>query len=148
MQSSHQTSDMMWAQARVGPERIVGAYAWHSLLATGVKIANGTDFPVERVDPLITYHSAVTRENGKNEPPGGWYPRERMSREEALESMTIWAARAGFQEKLLGSIAVGKYADWVVLDRDIVSVPAEQILGTHVLQTVVGGKTVYRAPSA
>jgi len=90
----------------------------------------------------------VTRENGKNEPPGGWYPRERMSREEALESMTIWAARAGFQEKLLGSIAVGKYADWVVLDRDIVSIPAEQILATHVVQTVVGGKTVYRAPSA
>ena len=148
MQSSHQTSDMMWAQARVGPKRIVGACAWHSLLASGVKIANGTDFPVERVDPLITYHSAVTRENGKNEPPGGWYPRERMSREEALESMTIWAARAGFQEKLLGSIAVGKYADWVVLDRDIVSIPAEQILATHVVQTVVGGKTVYRAPSA
>ena len=146
MQSSHQTSDMPWAEARVGPQRITGAYAWHSLLATGVSIANGTDFPVERVDPLITYHSAVTRENGAGAPPGGWYPRERMTRDEALRSMTIWAAQAGFQENDLGSISVGKYADFVLLDRDIVRIPAEQILAARVIGTYVGGKSVYQAP--
>ena len=144
MQSSHQTSDMRWAETRVGPERIKGAYAWRSLLNTGVIIANGTDFPVEEVNPLITFHSAVSRQDSTGWPAGGWYPDQVMTREEALKSMTIWAAYAGFQEKVMGSISPGKYADFVILDRDIMTIPASEIIGAHVLSTWIGGKPVYQ----
>ena len=143
MQTTHQTSDMSWAEARVGPERIKGAYAWRRLLNTGVIIPNGTDFPVEEVNPLISFHSAVTRRDGSNQPPAGWYPDQAMTRLEALKSMTIWAAYAGFQEETMGSISPGKYADFVILDRDIMQIPAEQILGTSVVSTWLGGRTVY-----
>ena len=143
MQGSHQTSDMGWAEARVGPQRIKGAYAWRSLLNTGVIIPNGSDFPVEEVNPLISFHSAVSRQDASNAPPGGWYPAEVMTRAEALKSMTIWPAYSAFQEKEMGSISPGKYADFVILDRDIMTVPADQILGTRVVSTWLGGKTVY-----
>ncbi|HEY4734617.1 MAG TPA: amidohydrolase, partial [Gemmatimonadaceae bacterium] len=116
MQATHQTSDMRWAEARVGPERIRGAYAWRSLLNTGVIVPNGTDFPVEEVNPLLTFHAAVTRQDPTNWPAGGWFPEQKMTREEALQSMTIWPAYAGFQESALGSLTPGKYADFVVLD--------------------------------
>jgi predicted amidohydrolase YtcJ len=145
MQATHQTSDMRWAEARLGPERIRGAYAWRSLLNTGVVIPNGTDFPVEEVNPLLTFHAAVTRQDPSNWPVGGWYPEQKMTREEALQSMTIWPAYAGFQEKMLGSLTPGKYADFVVLDRDIMRVPDTEILGTRVVSTWVGGKRVYEA---
>jgi predicted amidohydrolase YtcJ len=145
MQATHQTSDMRWAEARIGPERIRGAYAWRSLLSTGVVIPNGTDFPVEEVNPLLTFHAAVTRQDPTNSPPGGWYPEQRMTREEALQSMTIWPAYAGFQESMLGSLTPGKYADFVVLDRDIMRVPDTEILGTRVVSTWIGGKPVYEA---
>ncbi|MGE5727266.1 MAG: amidohydrolase family protein [Gemmatimonas sp.] len=145
MQSSHQTSDMPWAERRLGPERIRGAYAWRALLNTGVVIPNGTDFPVEHVNPIVTFHSAVTRQDAENSPPGGWYPDQRMTREEALRSMTLWPAYAGFQENELGSIAVGKYADFTILDRDIMTVAPERILGAHVVATYVGGVPVYEA---
>jgi predicted amidohydrolase YtcJ len=144
MQTTHQTSDMPWAEARVGPERIKGAYAWRSLLSTGVIIANGTDFPVEAVSPLLTFHAAISRQNPDNQPPGGWYPDQRMTREEALKSMTIWAAYAGFQEGVMGSLRPGKYADFVVLDHDIMTMPAERILSTNVEATYVGGVAVYQ----
>ncbi|HEY6089010.1 MAG TPA: amidohydrolase [Gemmatimonadaceae bacterium] len=145
MQATHQTSDMGWAEARVGPLRIRGAYAWRSLLNTGVVIPNGTDFPVEEVNPLLTFHAAVTRQDPSNLPPGGWYPEQRMTREEALQSMTIWPAYAGFQESVLGSLSPGKYADFVVLDRDIMRIPDTEILGTRVISTWIGGKRVYEA---
>ena len=145
MQPTHQTSDMGWAEARVGPQRIRGAYAWRSLLNTGVIIPSGTDFPVEEVNPLLTFHAAVTRQDPSNLPPGGWYPEQKMTREEALQSMTIWAAYAGFQESVLGSLTPGKYADFVVLDRDIMRVPDTEILGTRVVSTGIGGKRVYEA---
>lgn len=145
MQSSHQTSDMGWIERRLGPERVKGAYAWRSLLETGVIIPNGTDAPVERVNPLITFHSAVTRQNPDNQPPGGWYPDQRMTRDEALKSMTIWPAYAAFEEKLLGSITPGKYADFVVLDQDIMRVPEAAIMNTRVVATYVGGKAVYES---
>ncbi|MBA4071484.1 MAG: amidohydrolase [Gemmatimonas sp.] len=145
MQASHQTSDMYWAGARLGEQRLLGAYAWRSLLNTGVVVPNGSDFPVEQVNPLISFHSAVSRQDARDWPPGGWYPAERMTREEALKSITIWAAHAGFQEKVLGSLSPGKYADFVVLDQDIMRVPAELILRTKVLQTWVGGARVYEA---
>ena len=147
MQATHQTSDMRWAEARVGPQRIRGAYAWRSLLNTGVVIPNGTDFPVEEVNPLLTFHAAVTRQDPTNWPAGGWYPEQKMTREEALQSMTIWAAYAGFQEKLLGSLTPGKYADFVVLDRDIMRVPDTEILGARVVSTWIGGRAVYQANS-
>ena len=145
MQATHQTSDMGWAEARVGPQRIGGAYAWRLLLNTGVVIPNGTDFPVEEVNPLLTFHAAVTRQNPSNQPAGGWYPEQKMTREEALQSMTIWPAYAGFQEAILGSLTPGKYADFVILDRDIMQVPDTEILGTRVISTWIGGKRVYEA---
>jgi predicted amidohydrolase YtcJ len=143
MQASHQTSDMRWAEGRVGPQRIRGAYAWRSLLNTGVVIPNGSDFPVEKVNPLISFHSAITRQDATNWPPGGWYPDQVMTRDEALRAMTIWPAYAAFQEKELGSLTPGKYADFVVLDRDIMQVPPTEILSTRVEATYLGGKIVY-----
>lgn len=144
MQTSHQTSDMGWIERRLGPERVKGAYAWRSLLETGTIIPNGTDAPVERVNPFITFHSAVTRQNPDNQPAGGWYPDQRMTREEALRSMTIWPAYAAFQEKILGSLTPGKYADFIILDQDIMRVPNSDIMKTKVLFTYVGGKAVYQ----
>ena len=145
MQASHQTSDMRWAETRVGPQRIQGAYAWRSLLNTGVVIPDGSDFPVEQVNPLISFHSAVTRQDATGWPPGGWYPEQKMTREEALRAMTIWPAYAAFQEKVMGSITPGKYADFVILDQDIMTVPPNEILRTRVLSTWIGGKPVYEA---
>jgi predicted amidohydrolase YtcJ len=145
MQASHQTSDMYWAGNRLGTTRLLGAYAWHSLLATGVVVPNGSDFPVEQVNPLISFHSAVSRQDAHDWPAGGWYPEQRMTREEALRAMTIWPAYAAFQERELGTLTAGKHADFVVLDRDIMRVPAEEILGTRVLATYLGGRAVYEA---
>ena len=143
MQASHQTSDMRWAETRVGPQRIKGAYAWRSLLNSGVVIPNGSDFPVENVNPLISFHSSVSRQDETNWPQGGWYPDQVMTREEALRSMTIWPAYAGFQEKTMGSITPGKYADFVILDRDIMTIPANEILNTKVISTWIAGRAVY-----
>jgi predicted amidohydrolase YtcJ len=143
MQAVHQTSDMYWAGKRLGDSRLWGAYAWRSLLDTGVIVPNGSDFPVERVNPLYSFHSAVTRQDENDFPPGGWYPAQRMTREEALKSMTLWPAYAAFQEKDLGSLSPGKYADFVVLDRDIMTVAPEQILGTRVVATYLGGEAVW-----
>ncbi|MFN2397070.1 MAG: amidohydrolase [Gemmatimonadaceae bacterium] len=143
MQASHQTSDMYWAGDRIGPARLAGAYAWRSLLETGVVIPNGSDFPVEAVNPLISFHAVVSRQDAKNWPAAGWFPEQRMTREEALRSMTIWPAYASFSEAILGSLAPGRYADFVILDQDIMQVPAEKILDTQVLATYVGGKPVY-----
>ena len=143
MQTSHQTSDMNWVGTRLGESRLAGAYAWRSLLKTGVIIPNGTDFPVEQVNPFITFHSAVTRQDAKNLPAGGWRAQEKMTRVEALKSMTIWAAYAGFQEKELGSISVGKRADFVILDQDLMTVAPEKMLDTRVVATYLGGHAVY-----
>jgi predicted amidohydrolase YtcJ len=139
MQATHQISDMNWAATRLGPQRVLGAYAWRSLLDTGVIIANGTDAPVEAVNPLRTFHAAISRQNEENQPPGGWYPNQAMTREEALKSMTIWAARANFMEREIGLISPGKYADFVVMDRDCLRIPPGAIMGTHVILTFLGG---------
>ncbi len=145
MQASHQTSDMYWVGTRLGVSRLPGAYAWRSLLNTGIVIPDGSDFPVERVNPLISFHAAVSRQDANNWPPGGWFPEQRMTRDEALKAMTIWPAFAAFQEHDLGSLTAGKYADFVVLDQDIMRAPVETILATHVISTWVGGKMVYEA---
>lgn len=143
MQASHQTSDMYWAGNRLGEGRLRGAYAWRSLLATNVVIPNGSDAPVEYVDPLISFKASVARQDARNWPVGGWFPEQRMSREEALLSMTLWAAYAAFQENELGSLTPGKRADFVVLSQDIMRVPTEVLQDTRVLSTWVGGKRVY-----
>lgn len=143
MQATHQTSDMYWAEQRLGGGRLYGAYAWRSLLNTGVIVPNGTDFPVEAVNPMRTFHSAISREDENNWPPGGWHPEQKMTRKEALKSMTIWPAYAAFEDRVMGSLEPGKYADFVVLDQDIMTAPAERILQTNVVATYVGGVAVY-----
>ncbi|GAC1650876.1 MAG: amidohydrolase [Gemmatimonadaceae bacterium] len=143
MQTVHQTSDMYWATARLGPTRILGAYAWRSLLESGVIIPNGSDFPVEAVNPLLSFHSAVTRQDATGWPVGGWHPEQRMTRDEALKSMTLWPAFAAFQEHDMGTLSPGKYADFVVYDRDIMTVAESDILGAQVISTFVGGQQVY-----
>lgn len=143
MQPTHATSDMPWAEKRVGPERIAGAYAWRKLLASGARIAAGSDFPVEGVSPLWGYYAAVTRQDHAGLPAGGWRPEEVMTREEALRAFTVEAAWTGFEEKSRGTIAAGKLADLTVLDRDLLTVPAAEILKTQVRMTVVGGAVVY-----
>jgi predicted amidohydrolase YtcJ len=127
---------------------LLGAYAWRTLLNTGVIIPNGSDFPVERVNPLISFHSAVARQDANDWPAGGWQPEQRMTREEALKSMTLWPAHASFMEKDVGSLEPGKLADFVILDQDIMRVPNELILKTRVVATYLGGKVVYeRGPA-
>ena len=143
MQASHQTSDMYWAGTRLGEGRLRGAYAWRSLLETGVVVPNGSDFPVEHVDPLISFKSAVSRQDARGWPAGGWYPEQRMTRDEALKSMTLWPAYAAFQENELGSLTAGKRADFVVLDQDIMRVPDGVLQDARVLSTWVGGRNVY-----
>jgi predicted amidohydrolase YtcJ len=148
MQASHQTSDMYWAGNRLGPTRLLGAYAWRALLQTGVIIPNGSDFPVEAVNPLISFHAAVSRQDEQNWPTGGWFAEQRMTRDEALKSMTLWPAIAAFQEGDYGSLAPGNAADFVVLDQDIMTVAPERILATRVLATYLAGRPVYEHPAA
>jgi predicted amidohydrolase YtcJ len=143
MQASHQTSDMYWAGTRLGPTRLLGAYAWRSLLNNGSIIPNGSDFPVEQVNPLISFHAAFARQDAHDWPPNGWYPEQKMTRDEALRSITLWPAYAAFQENVMGSLTPGKLADFVVLDQDIMRVAPEQVLRTQVLATYVGAKAVY-----
>ena len=144
MQGSHQTSDMYWAIDRLGWTRVQGAYAWRTLLNSGVVIPNGSDAPVEAVNPLISFKAFITRQDADGWPAGGWFPNQRTTREEALKSMTLWPAYGAFMEDVSGSLSPGKYADFVVLDQDIMTIAPERILDTRVLMTVLGGKVVYR----
>ncbi len=148
MQPTHCTSDMPWAEDRLGPERVKGAYAWRSLLETGAIIAGGSDFPVESPNPLYGFYAAITRQDHDGFPPGGWHPGQRMERFEALKAFTLWAAYAAFEENLRGSIEEGKLADIVVLSNDIMKCEAKEILTTTVEYTIVGGEIVYAASSA
>ena len=143
MQPTHATSDMPWAENRVGPDRILGAYAWRRLLDAGVRLPLGSDFPVERVNPLLGFYAAVTRQDADGNPLNGWYPDQRLTREEALRGFTIEAAYAGFMEDEVGSLEVGKWADFVILSRDIMTVPARAILDSHVVATYLGGERIY-----
>jgi predicted amidohydrolase YtcJ len=144
IQSTHCTSDMPWAPRRIGDARVAeGAYAWRKLLASGAAIAQGSDFPVERPDPLLGFYAAITRQDTDGHPPGGWAPDQRLTRPEALRAMTLGAAFAAHAERDLGSIEPGKLADFVVLSRDIMTVDPRDVLSTTVVRTVVGGRTVY-----
>jgi predicted amidohydrolase YtcJ len=144
MQPTHATSDMPWVPARIGRDRMEeGAYVWRKLMASGATIASGSDFPVELPNPLLGFYAAVTRQDPKGQPPGGWMPAERMSREEALASFTRNAAFAAHADTLTGTLEAGKLADLVVLSKDIVRVAAPEILTTTVRMTIVGGEIVY-----
>jgi predicted amidohydrolase YtcJ len=143
MQPTHATSDMYWAVDRLGDERARGSYAWRSLLDNGASLAFGSDFPVEQVDPMLGIYAAVTRQDLKGWPEGGWFPEQRLSRDEAIHAFTLGAAFSGFAENTSGSLEVGKRADFIVLGRDIMTVPAEQIPMIRVEQTWLDGKPVY-----
>ncbi len=144
MQAIHLSSDRPWAIDRLGPHRIEeGAYVWQKLLKSGAIIVNGSDVPVEPLDPLASFYAAITRKTLEGNPEGGYEPEQRMTRKQALKSYTLDAAYGAFEEDIKGSIEVGKLADFTVFSRDIMQVPEEEILETDVVYTIVAGKIVY-----
>ena len=144
VQPTHATSDMEWADERLGEKRVANAYTYKELLDWSGRIALGTDFPVERVNPIHTYYAAVTRKDLNGNPPGGYQMDNALSRSEALKGMTKWAAYANFEEDEKGSIEVGKVADFVLLTNDIMVLNDSEILATEVLATFLGGEMVYQ----
>ncbi|HNS17422.1 MAG TPA: amidohydrolase [Bacteroidales bacterium] len=145
IQATHATSDMTWAVERVGAERIKGAYAYQRLLGENGWLPNGTDFPIESIDPLHTFYASVERKDHQGYPPEGFQMENALTREQALRSVTIWAARGSFWENEIGSLEPGKWADMVVLDRDITTCPGQDLLRTQVLKTFIAGEEVYAA---
>ena len=146
IQATHATSDMPWVPARIGRARMEeGAYVWRKLIASGATIANGSDFPVEEPDPLRGFYAAITRQDPKGQPRGGWMADQRMTRMEALASFTRQAAYAAHAESLTGSLEAGKLADFVVLSSDVMQRPEMEILNTTVRMTIVGGEIVYES---
>jgi hypothetical protein len=143
MQPTHATSDMPWAEARVGRERLAGAYAWRRYLQSDVRLALGSDFPVESIDPRLGLYAAVTRQDPAGEPPGGWLPDQKLTPAEALRGFTADAAWAGFMEQEVGRIVPGLRADFVLLDADPLSVAADRLPAIRVLSTWVDGARVY-----
>lgn len=148
MQPTHCTSDMYWAEDRLGSSRLTGAYAWKSFLEHGSIIPGGSDFPVESPNPLWGFYAAITRKDHSGWPDGGWRPEQVMTRPEALKAFTLWAAYAAFEEKQKGTIEEGKLADLVVLSDDIMKIAPERILKTSVRYTIIGGDVVYSADSS
>jgi hypothetical protein len=147
MQTTHATSDGPWAEQRLGPERVKWSYAWRRFLDAGVRFANGSDFPVESPNPMLGLYAAITRRDlGGRLPAGGWRPEERLTPGEALASFTTWGAWLAFRERDLGSLEIGKQADFIVVDHDPILGPASDLPTTRVLRTVVAGETVYEAP--
>lgn len=142
IQPTHATSDMNMAEDRLGAARIKGAYAWRKLLASGARLAGGSDFPVELANPFHGLHAAVTRQDRNGRPPGGWYPQEKLSREEALRLFTTDAAYAGHMEQVEGSLEAGHWADFILVDRDYFKVPESEIDDIRVVATYVAGRNV------
>ncbi|KAG6891752.1 hypothetical protein C0992_006173 [Termitomyces sp. T32_za158] len=150
IQPTHAISDMWYAQDRLGPDRVKLLYAFRSLIDSGARITLGSDFPVEAMNPLLGFYAAITRVSlvgASPHGPDGWFPEQRLTRQEALRGMTIDPAYASFTEKTLGSLEIGKRADYVVLSQDIMVVPPKDILATKVLMTALDGEVVYEAPS-
>ncbi|MDC8004473.1 amidohydrolase [Aureisphaera galaxeae] len=143
VQPTHATSDMYWAEDRVGSERIKGAYAYKTLLEKAGIVALGTDFPVEKVNPMHTFYAAVARKDLQQYPEGGFRMEEALSREETLKGMTLWAAYSNFEEDEKGSLEPGKYADFIIMDRDIMTCPEEDIPTAKVLATYISGERVF-----
>lgn len=148
MQPTHATSDMPWAEQRLGAERLKGAYAWQRFIHEQVPLAFGSDFPVEHVNPMLGLYAAVTRQDLDGQPPGGWLPDQRVSRIQALAGFTRGAAYAAFMENEVGTLKPGMRADFVILDGDLMTVPPRQIADLKPLSTWVDGKAVYRAERA
>jgi predicted amidohydrolase YtcJ len=148
MQPTHATSDMPWAQDRLGPQRIVGSYAWRQLRDAGTRIALGSDFPVESVDPRLGLYAAATRTDADGLPAGGWRPEEKLTAFEALRGFTLDAAYAGFDEARVGSLEAGKRADFVVLAEDPLAIDPSGLKSLTVRATYVDGRPVFEAPAS
>jgi predicted amidohydrolase YtcJ len=145
MQAIHMSSDRPWAIERLGQDRIEeGAYVWRKLLDSGAIIANGTDAPVEPISPIPSFYASVSRKTLEGKPEGGYEPSQKMTREEALKSYTIFPAYAAFEENIKGSIEPGKLADFTVYSQDLMAVPEDKILDTKIEMTIVGGKILYQ----
>ena len=149
MQPTHQTSDRLMAEKRLGLARLKCAYAWQSMLKTGAKLAFGTDFPVESPNPFPGLAAAVSRQDIEGQPPGGWFPEERLTFAQALHAYTRGGAYAGFAEQKIGALDSGKWADFVIVDRDVSKASVPELYRTQVLETWVAGKKAWeRAASA
>jgi hypothetical protein len=147
MQPTHQTSDRLMAEKRLGPNRLAGAYAWHTVVKTGAKLAFGTDFPVESPNPFPGLSAAISRQDLNGQPPGGWIPSERLTLGQALHAYTRGAAYAGFAEQKIGSLEPGKWADFIIVDRDPTKVDPQSLAKTQVLETWIAGKRVFSGDS-
>jgi predicted amidohydrolase YtcJ len=143
MQPSHASDDMRWAEARVGPERVRGAYAWRWFLDAQVPLAFGSDFPVEVVNPFWGIYAAITRQDEQSAPPGGWHPEHKMSLEETLRAHTAGSAFAAFHENDYGVLKPGLRADLTIVDRDLFKVTPLELLKARVTSTIVDGEVVY-----
>jgi len=143
VQPTHATSDMYWAGQRLGSQRLKSAYAYKQLMEQNGWIPLGTDFPVENISPIYTFYAAVVRKDQKGFPANGFQIENALSRTEALKGMTIWAAKANFEEKEKGSIEVGKYADFVITDQDLMKASANALPKVNVLKTYINGEKVY-----
>ncbi|HPB24783.1 MAG TPA: amidohydrolase [Bacteroidales bacterium] len=143
VQPTHATSDMLWAADRLGNERVKSAYAYKDLLKQNNWLPFGTDFPIEKADPLLTFYAAVFRKDANSQPTGGFQIENAVSRVEALKGITLWAAKGCFEENEKGSLEAGKYADFVVLDQDIMTISEEKIIATKVLHTFIRGEKMY-----
>ena len=148
MQPTHQTSDRLMAEKRLGPRRLAGAYAWQTVLKSGARLAFGSDYPVESPNPFAGLSAAISRQDMSGQPPGGWIPTERLTFEQALDAFNRGAAYAGFAEERIGSIAPGKWADFILVDRDVSKVDPQALARTRVLETWVAGRKVWERPSA
>ena len=143
VQPTHATSDMYWAGQRLGKERETDAYAFHKLMEQNGWLPLGTDFPVEDINPILTFYAAIARKDAKGFPEGGYQLSEALNREQTLRGMTIWAAKANFEEKEKGSLEVGKFADFIILNQNLMEVAPLEILKTKVLATYLGGEKVF-----
>jgi predicted amidohydrolase YtcJ len=148
MQPSHAIGDLFFAPARLGPERLKGAYAWKTLLDSGATVVAGSDAPVEIGDPRIEFYAAVARRSLEGFADANWHLEQRVSRQQALKMLTVWPAYAAFQERERGSIEVGKQADFSVFASDLMTIPEPQILKARVMLTIIGGEVVYSVPTA
>jgi hypothetical protein len=144
MQPSHQTNDMRWAEQRLGPERVKGAYAWNSIQKAGARLAFGTDYDVEPINPFRGLYACITRELPEGGPASGWQPQEKISLDDCIRAYTSGSAYAQFEDGKKGELKAGEYADFLILSQDLTKAAPKEILNTEVLQTVVGGRTVYQ----